>query len=488
MATTIEVRPTRRDSAGERGQRGREQAPSGRPWSWWLAGVLLIVVVVGGVGYWLRHRESAGARSGHEGGRNKAAVRVKVVHPRRGGLTRTTTQPGVIHAYDYVQLYAKVSGFLRGQVVDIGDTVERGQVIARVYAPEIPQQVEQAAAAVEQAKAGVEQAEALVMVARAEVLADEAEVKQSEAQVGVAVARRTYRQKEFVRYNELATTRVIDQRAADEKQDDFEAAKAGENVAIAAVQTAKGRLARALATVEKAKADVLGARADLRVAEAKQSVAQTFEEYTRLTVPFDGTVTERNYHDGDFIRAADSGSETRPVLMITRNDLMRVIVEVPDLDVPYVDRGDPAVVHVDSLGAEEFRGAVTRYSTMQSSFNRAMRVEVDLPNPSGRLREGMYGTVTIQLEPPAAILAVPSPAVFENNGHGKGAVYVVRDGKAHRAEVRVGRDDGLVAEIRSGLAEGDEVVVSYGGSIEDGSDVEAQPATLETGNDKPSGG
>jgi len=77
----------------------------------------------------------------------------------------TTTQPGVIHSYDYVRLYAKVSGFLQGQAVDIGDTVERGQVIARVFAPEIQQQVEQTAAAVEQARAGVVQAEATVTVA-----------------------------------------------------------------------------------------------------------------------------------------------------------------------------------------------------------------------------------------------------------------------------------------------------------------------------------
>ena len=477
MPTTLEAKPAQRDPAGELSQRGRKPSRPGHSWVWWLAGTVLVTVALGGIVSWLVHREHITQQPRHDERRNKAAIRVRVVHPRRGGLTLTTTQPGVIHSYDYVRLYAKVSGFLRGQTVDIGDTVERGQVIARVFAPEIQQQVEQTAAAVEQARAGVVQAEAMVTVAQAEVAAAEAEVKEREARVGEYVARRKYRQKEFIRYNELATTRVIDQRAADEKQDDFESAKAGEDVAIAAVQTAKGRLAKALAAVEKAEADVQGARANLRVAEAKQAAAQIFEEYTRLTAPFNGTVTERNYHDGDFIRAAESGGETPPIWMITRNDLMRVIIQVPDRDVPYVDRGDPAVVHVDSLGAEEFRGVVTRYSAMQSSFDRAMRVEVDLPNPSGRLHDGMYGNVTIQLEPPTDVLAVPSPSVFENNGHGKGAVYVVRDGNARRTDVRVGRDNGLVAEIRSGLSEADDVVVSYSGSIEDGSDVEAQAAT-----------
>ncbi len=479
MSTATETRQVRWNSTRE-----RERAHSGHSWMWWVVGIVLVLLIGGGIAFAI-HGQQRDQQSSDETSQNKAAIRVRVVHPRRGGLTLTTVQPGVIHAYDYVRLYAKVSGFLRGQVVDIGDTVERGQVVARVFAPEIQQQVEQAAAAVEHAKAEIVQAEALVTVARAEVVAAEAQVKERDAQVGQYVAKRKYRQKEFVRYNELATTRVIDQRAADEKEDDFESAKAGEEVAIAAVQTAKGRLAKALAAVEKARADVKAARASLRVAEAKQSAAQIFEEYTRLDVPFDGVVTERNYHDGDFIRAADSGGDTPPILMITRNDLMRVIVDIPDRDVPYVNRGDPAVVHVDSLGAEEFRGTVTRYSEMQSSFNRAMRVEVDLPNPSGRLHEGMYGNVTIQLEPAAQVLAVPSSALFENNGHGKGAVYVAREGQARRVDVRVGRDNGLVAEIRSGLEESDEVIVSYSGSIEDGVEIEALPAATAEGTSEP---
>ena len=463
---------------------------SSRWWLWALAGAI-VLVAVGFYGYkvWDRNRqaqaggEDRGAESQQAGNTgDKAAVRVQVVRPKRGGIARTTTQPGVVHAYDFVNLYAKVSGFLRAQVVDIGDTVEKGQTVAVVYAPELEQQVQTAAAAVERAKAGIVQAESLVAVAEADVVAARADVKESEARVAQYTASRKYREKQYVRYNELAVSRAIDERAADEKQEDFESAKAGEQVAVAGVQTSEGKLARARAGVLKAKADVKGAEAAEREAEARQSAAQIYADYTRLTSSFNGVITERHFHDGDFIRAADSGGQMPPILTIARTDLMRVVIYIPDLDVPYVDRGDAAVVRIDALGSEEFKGVVTRYSNVEMAANRSMRVEVDLPNPVGRLREGMYGNVTIQLQPPPDVLSLPSPALIQDSGHGEGSVYVARDGKAHKTTVRVGRDNGLVVEILAGLSENDRVIVSYSGSIEDGEVIEATPAEGNSGS------
>jgi hypothetical protein len=104
-----------------------------------------------------------------------------------------------------------------------------------------------------------------------------------------------------------------------------------------------------------------------------------------------------------------------------------------------------------------------------------MRAEVDLPNPSGRLREGMYGGATILLEPPSDNLSVPSSALHKDSESGEGSVYVVRGGQARLHKVRVAQDNGIVAEIVSGLRVEDLVVASYSGSMEDGEPVEAEP-------------
>jgi len=441
-----------------------------------IVAVGLIAALYFGYRWWQRGHSPNVAAAHAAGGTDKAAVRVEYVHPLKGGIARTTTQPGVIHAYDYVRLHAKVSGFLRAQVVDIGDTVQHGQQVAVIFAPELPQRAATAAAAVERARAEVTQARAMVDVADAEVVASRADVREAEARVGQFTSTRKYRQKEFVRYTELAVSKAVDERAADEMQDNFESAKAGENVALAAVDTAKGKLAKALAQVQKAHADVKAAEAAEREAEAEQGAAQIFVDYTRLIAPFDGVVTERNYHDGDFIRAADTGAETPPILSISRTDLMRVVIYVPDREVPYVDRDDAAVVRIDALAGEEFKGKVTRFSNLEMAANRSMRVEVDLPNPNGLLREGMYGNVTIELDPASDLLRIPSPALIKDTEHGLGTVYLVKDGHAREQPVRIGRDNGLVVEILSGLTERDQVIVSYGGSIEDGEEIEAFPA------------
>ena len=103
-----------------------------------------------------------------------------------------------------------------------------------------------------------------------------------------------------------------------------------------------------------------------------------------------------------------------------------------------------------------FRGVVARFANSENE-QKLMRTEVDLPNPDNRLRDGMYGTATLELEPPSKNLSIPSSCLIEQDGQGEGAVYVVRDGKAHRQAVRVGLDNGSEVEIVEGLNPDDQV-------------------------------
>ncbi len=169
---------------------------------------------------------------------------------------------------------------------------------------------------------------------------------------------------------------------------------------------------------------------------------------------------------------------------------MRVVVYVPDRDTPLLDRGDEAVVRIDALGGEEFKGKVARFSEQELPTNRTMRTEIDLPNPSGRLRQGMYGAVSILLEPPSNDLTIPSKALHQQEA-GAGSLYVVEDDRARKRPVRIGRDDGIRVEVLSGLSRDDRVIISYTGSIEDGEPVRAEEAGEVGGEDqgsKASGG
>lgn len=445
----------------------------------WPVGLLAIAVAVAagaGVVYgWnARAQPSNHAASDDRGDdkQDRGRLHVKVVRPRKGGLLRTTTQPGVLHAFQYADLYAKQSGYLAAQSVDIGDTVERGQVLAEVFDPETVQAAEEAAAAVEQAKAEIELAAARVTAAQAAVTAAQAIVSQREAQVGKYTAARRFHEKEYVRYIELTQKRAVDFRLSDEKQAEYESTLSAEKEAQAAVKTAQAELDRAQAEVVREKASLQAARANLRVREAALKSAQIMTQYLQLLSPYNGVITNRNYHRGAFIRSRTQGDQP-PVLSVARTDIMRVVVYVRDIDVPFLDRGDEAVVRIDALRGEEFRGKVARYSDYQDPANRTMRAEIDLPNPTGRLREGMYGPATILLQPPTDHLTIPSGCLHQRTANGEGTVFVVQGHTARETKVRVGRDDGIRCEVTSGLNEDDSIVVSYSGSLEDGEPVDA---------------
>jgi HlyD family secretion protein len=164
------------------------------------------------------------------------------------------------------------------------------------------------------------------------------------------------------------------------------AAVGAERGGEAAVATAQAGVAAAVARLAEARAEVAKSRADVATAEADLAKSQVFVDYTKITSPYAGVVTLRSFHNGDFIRSAAEGGNI-PVLSVARTDLMRFVILVPDLDAPFVDRGDPATIQVDALKGQIFRGGVARIANSEDAL-KLMRTEVDLPNPDNRLRDG----------------------------------------------------------------------------------------------------
>ncbi len=148
--------------------------------------------------------------------------------------------------------------------------------------------------------------------------------------------------------------------------------------------------------------------------------------------------------------------------------------------------GDRAEFTVDALGSQIFVGKVSRMAESEDPTTRTMRVEIDIPNPKGLLREGMYGTATIVLEPVSRNLTVPPACVMEHSGQTHGVVYLVRDGLAHRTAVELGADNGSLVEVLSGIKPGDSVVMRSGVPLEDGlavvAEAVASPAAKTTTN------
>jgi HlyD family secretion protein len=401
------------------------------------------------------------------------AIHVDVIRPRQGGMKRVSTQPGTVHAFDHADLFAKISGYLKEQRVDIGDRVKKGQVLAVIDDPEVIEDAARAEAQWNLAKAQALQAQARIRSAEAGREAVAAQVEQAKADVERYNADLRYRDSSYARIANLFKQHAVDEKLVDEERDRRDASRAALHSAQAAVITAQAQLAEADAKVEQAKADLEAAKQYVEVDASNLAKARVFVNYTKIVAPFDGVITHRNFHAGDLIQSA-TDSRQLPLLRVARTDLMRVIVQVPDMDAPYTDPGDPAVLTIATLGNAQFVAKVSRVADSQDADTRTMRTEIDIPKPSGKLREGMYGTAEITLTPTSDNLSIPSLCLVNVSENGAAFVYVVRDGKAHLVPVKIGADNGLEVEILSGLRPDDEVIANHSGTIADGQPVDAK--------------
>lgn len=455
--------------------RGRDRRPRA---SRWLFATILIAATAAGGWFLFTGKGAARTQEPTREPSSSAAAEAPiadVVRPRKGGIERVTVQPGSVHAFESVDLYAMVSGYLRVQSADIGSRVKSGQVLAEIDVPRERNAVGEAEATLEQAKAQAKQAEARVKAAEADRETAAAALAQTEADVDKFVANRRLAEAQYARIADLHQRKAVPKKLLDEQQRDLDSAVAAEKTARLAVRTAKARTLGSAAKVDQAQADLAEARAAVGVAESRLAKARVDLGYSRIVAPFDGVVTRRSFHPGAFIRAASDGSQP-PLLSVARTDLMRVVVRVPDRDVVLANAGDPVELTIDALGGRPFRGVVSRIAESQDPNSRTMRVEVDLPNPDGLLREGMYGRARIALEPGSQRLTVPAACVLDRSGKGQGTVLLVRDGKVRRQKVELGAENGSVVEIASGLGQDDQVVLKSSTPLVQGMPVVAKTA------------
>jgi len=199
----------------------------------------------------------------------------------------------------------------------------------------------------------------------------------------------------------------------------------------------------------------------LDIAKANLERTEILLKYSRLTAPFSGVVTMRYADPGTFIPAATSGSTAQTAAIVTLMDFstVRAQVAVPELEAALVRVGQPVRVTTESLPGKMFEGTISRQSYALDEATRSVLVEADLPNADLTLRPGMYATIKVGVEKHADTMLIPIAAlVTEKAG---AAVFVVNGGKAKKMQVKSGFNDGVKAEILSGLT-GSEAVILVG--------------------------
>jgi HlyD family secretion protein len=395
-------------------------------------------------------------------------LRVAAVLPERMTLQRIAREPGQIEAFETTEILARVSGYVRELPVDIGDRVERGQVLATLDAPELEAEYERRAAHLDQDRADLERAEAMVEVAEAAVATAGASVEESRAAIRRAEADVARWEAEYNRIDRLVSERTITEGLRDETLSKLEASRASRDEVEAQIRLAEASLVQAKAEKSKAEADVRVGEAHVRVAEADLRYAEAMLSYTRITSPFDGVITRRHVDTGHL---TEPNGSRAPMFTVARTDTVRVSIGVPEVDAPLIDVGDRAEIRVQALDGRTFEGTVSRASWALDRATRTLRAEIDLENPDESLQAGLYVYVSIIADEAEDVLTLPASAILRDRD-GEASCVVAVDGRAERRPIELGLGDGERFEIRSGLAEGEPVIISDPSSLEDGQAVE----------------
>lgn len=338
--------------------------------------------------------------------------RVKVVRSLRGAKPLSLKLPADLIPLLESPLHARSGGYLKKVLVDIGDRVEAGQLLAQIEAPEMAQELDRARATVVQAL----------------------------AEVDLAKARR-----ELAALS-LRRTEALHRRSASTDEE---------------VDENRAGLLVAAATVSSAEATLAARRAEVRRLEATYS-------FLRITAPFRGTITARGFDPGALI--AGEGSGQKPLFRIAQDETLKVVFSVPQSHLASIREGQMVRLLVPELAGREFIGKVSRTARAVDAASRTLRVEVDLPNADHVLFSGMF--VEAELTRAVATpLTVPANAVL-NGPEGSRVAVVGPEGRVRIQPIEIRRDLGARLEVSAGL-EGDELLIENPGpGLADGARVE----------------
>jgi RND family efflux transporter MFP subunit len=357
-----------------------------------LLGVSVVVIIIAALAY--------GAQGHYSRDRQVQATaqqlrdfvpRVRVAAVRPGDGVVRVRLPATTAAYRSVDMFARASGYIERREVDIGDHVRKGQLLAKITAPELEDQIQQAVATLGQLEAALKQAQANADLAQTTWDRDQPLVKQG--------------------------WDTKQQGSIDEQ------------------------------TLKADQAAVGVAEANVKAQQQQVRMLQQQLAYQEVIAPFDGVITQRNIDVGSLVQA-DTTSGTF-MFSIMQSDIVRTQVYVPQDEAFGLVPGVKATLQVPEIPDRTFPGKVTRIADALQPGTRTLLTEIDIPNPEEILTPGMYCTVELEIPRKTPSFSVSADAVMFNEDGLQ--VAVVENGIAHLRKISIARDLGKQVEIASGL-------------------------------------
>ncbi len=396
----------------------------------------------------------------------------------------TTTQATIVPIPTYIEATGNltsdaqtdVAPAVSGKIVevnfDIGSYVSQGNVLIRLDPRDAQIRLEQARAQVEQQRQSVQQAESNAEQALANLRQTQARlgVRDGEifqikdfSQVKSITAQLDLADKELRRTERLLETGDVSRSLYDQRKSQRDAligqldeARSNAAVAIKAIDTAR-------AAYESSRSAVGVARAVVTNAQTQVQAAQKAVGDTNVLAPISGYISERTADVGEYISPSTPNSK---IATIVRTSTLRVKIDVPEQDIAKVATGQGVSVQTTAWPDRNFAGTVVRISPSLNATARTLSVEAEIQNVDGLLKPGQFATVRITQSKPEPAVMVPAKAVRTVGD--SNSVFVVKDGIAREQFVQLGLLENDMIQVKSGVVEGDHVVVSDLSQVRDG--------------------
>ncbi len=394
-------------------------------WILW-AGSLIIVTVLG----WYIVSAMQSDETVQEQVESAVAVAVEAATQRT--LRSTLVYHGTVQARAQVPIIARANGTVDAVIVDVGDPVERNQVLAVLDAEELQLQAAQANAALEVARASL---------ARARAGARPEEIQQAEA--GLRQAQANY---DNAKANYDRSQVLFEQGALSRAE--WEGVQAQYQVATAGLRNAENALEIAIQGAHPE--DLRSAEAAVQQAQAAADLAQLAVANMQVKVPLSGTIAQLQLEPGMTVGAGSA------VGMVVDAERLRMTVLVGSRDVVQLQREQAVRLTVDAVPGEVFHGSVATVAPAADQASGMFPVVFEFVD-ADPVRPGMAGTATVEVQRAENVISVPGRAVL--NASDQAHVFVVENDRAYRRSVELGIRDGEHVEIRSGLDVDDFVVV-----------------------------
>ena len=345
-----------------------------------------------------------GGGGGNRGGRSTGPLTVEVGTVRRARINAELTVVGNLIGETTVSVAPRAAGRLQDISVRLGDRVTRGQRIAKIEDFELVEQIKQQEAGQQVAQATIRQREADLALAKTNV----------------------------ERARSLFEREIQSKQILDDNEARYQSAQAQLDLARAQAQQSKARLD-----------------------ELQINLSNTI-----ITSPVDGFIARRLVDPGASV------GQNAPVVEVVDISRVRLIANVVEKDLKQLEAGDRTRVEVDAFPGETFTGRIARVSPVLDPQTRTAPIEVEIPNPTSRLKPGMYARVSITLDTQEDALVVPATALVDLGG--RRGVFLPLGGAAVFRMVQVGTEQQDIVQVVSGLTEGAEVITTGSGALRDG--------------------